>query len=205
MQKVPVLRLRNCNEAPVRASRYVLYWMIATRRLAFNFALDRALEHCRELGKPLVIFEPLRCGYPWASDRLHRFVIDGMADNAATCEKAEVSYFPYVEPNAGAGSGLLEALSKDACVVVTDDYPCFFLSRMVEAAARKLSVRLEAVDSCGLLPFRATSQVFSTAYSFRRFLQKTLPPHLTETPNAAPFSKLELPPIPAIPKAIASR
>jgi deoxyribodipyrimidine photo-lyase len=205
VQKVPVLRLRNCNEAPVRASRYVLYWMIATRRLTFNFALDRALEHCRELGKPLVIFEPLRCGYPWASDRLHRFVIDGMGDNAAACEKAEVSYFPYVEPKAGAGSGLLEALAKDACVVVTDDFPCFFLPRMVEAAARKLSVRLEAVDSCGLLPFRATSQVFSTAYSFRRFLQKTLPPHLAETPNAAPFSKLELPAAPAISKAIASR
>jgi deoxyribodipyrimidine photo-lyase len=43
--------------------------MIATRRLQFNFALDRALEHCAALAKPLVIFEPLRIGYPWASDR----------------------------------------------------------------------------------------------------------------------------------------
>jgi deoxyribodipyrimidine photo-lyase len=192
VHSIPALRLRDCNKAPTRASRYVLYWMIATRRLTFSFALDRALEHSRELGKPLLIFEALRCGYQWASDRLHRFVIDGMADNAAGCKKAGVAYFPYVEPKAGAGSGLLEALAKDACVVVTDEYPCFFLPAMVAAAAKKLPVRLEAVDSCGLLPLRAANQVFSTAYAFRRFLQKTLPAHLEEGPNAAPLSRAGL-------------
>ena len=35
----------------------------------------------RRLRRPLVVLEALRCGYPWASDRLHRFVLDGMADN----------------------------------------------------------------------------------------------------------------------------
>jgi deoxyribodipyrimidine photo-lyase len=44
--------------------------MTAKRRLAWNFSLDRALEHRRELGKPLVIMEALRCGYLWASDPL---------------------------------------------------------------------------------------------------------------------------------------
>jgi deoxyribodipyrimidine photo-lyase len=44
--------------------------MTAKRRLAWNFSLDRALEHGRELGKPLVIMEALRCGYLWASDPL---------------------------------------------------------------------------------------------------------------------------------------
>jgi hypothetical protein len=183
MQRVQAIRIQDCNGAPVCASRYVLYWMIATRRLTFNFALDRALEHCRELGTPLVIFEALRCGYRWASDRMHRFVIEGMADNAVARERAGLRYFPYVEPTLGAGSGLLEALARDACVVVTDDYPCFFLPRMVAAAAKKLPVRLEAVDSNGMLPLRAASQVFSTAYAFRRFLQKTLPTQLAEFPN----------------------
>jgi len=78
---VPVLRIRDANGADVCGNgAYVLYWMIASRRLAFNFALDRALEHCRQLRKPLAILEALRCDYPWASERLHRFVIDGMAE-----------------------------------------------------------------------------------------------------------------------------
>jgi deoxyribodipyrimidine photo-lyase len=189
LQKVPAIRIRDCNEAPVRPAKYVLYWMIAARRVTHNFALDRAIEYCRELGKPLVVFEALRCGYEWASDRMHRFVIDGMADNAAACKRAGVTYFPYVEPTNGDGHELLEALAHDACVVVTDEYPCFFLPRMVAAAAKKLKVRLEAVDSCGMLPLRATDRIFTTAHSFRRFLQKTLPDHLGEMPEAAPFKK----------------
>jgi deoxyribodipyrimidine photo-lyase len=179
--------------------------MIATRRLSHNFALDRAFEHCRQLHKPLVIFEALRCGYQWASDRIHRFVLDGMAENAALCEKAAILYYPYVEPTAGAGHGLLEALAANACVVVTDDFPCFFLPRMVAAAAKKLAVRLEAIDSNGLLPLRATSQVFPTAYAFRRFLQQTLPSHLSETPSAAPFAKHPALPAPALSKNIIAR
>jgi deoxyribodipyrimidine photo-lyase len=190
LRKVPAIRVRECNDAVVRPpAKHVLYWMIASRRVSHNFALDRAIEHCRELGKPLVIFEALRCGYEWASDRMHRFVIDGMADNAAACKRAGVTYFPYVEPKAGAGHGMLEALARDACVVVTDEYPCFFLPRMVAGAAKKLKVRLEAVDSCGMLPLRATDRIFTMAHSFRRFLQKTLPQHLNDAPEVAPLKK----------------
>jgi deoxyribodipyrimidine photo-lyase len=190
LQKVPTIRIRDCNGAEVRSSgKYVLYWMIANRRVTYNFALDRAIEHCRELKRPLVVFEALRCGYEWASDRMHRFVIDGMADNAAACKKVGVTYFPYVELKAGDGHGLLEALTRDACAVVTDEFPCFFLPRMVSAAAKKLKVRLEAVDACGMLPLRATHRIFATAHSFRRFLQKTLPQYLGETPEAAPLKK----------------
>jgi deoxyribodipyrimidine photo-lyase len=190
LQNVPAIRIRDCNSADVRTSaKYVLYWMIANRRVTYNFALDRAIEHCHNLRKPLVIFEALRCDYKWASDRMHRFVIDGMADNAAACENAGVTYFPYVEPKPGDGHGLWEALGHNACIVVTDEYPCFFLPRMVAAAAKKLKVKLEAVDSCGMLPLAAADRIFTTAHSFRRFLQKTLPEHLSETPVAVPLKR----------------
>ena len=33
-----------------------------------------------------------------------------------------------------------EALAADACAVVTDDWPCFFLPRMQAAAAKRLDV-----------------------------------------------------------------
>ena len=41
-----------------------------------------------------MILEALRCGYPWASDRLHRFVMEGMKDNAAGLRKPESSTIP---------------------------------------------------------------------------------------------------------------
>jgi deoxyribodipyrimidine photo-lyase len=189
---VPGIRIRQVNSAGVRADgAYVLYWMIASRRLHFNFALDRAVEHCVALRKPLVILEALRSGYPWASDRTHGFVMDGMADNARTCRAKAICYYPYIEFVAGAGKGLLEALAEKACVVVTDEYPCFFLPRMVESAGKRLPVALEAVDSNGLLPVRACDKVMGRAFDFRRFLQKVLPGHLQEFPHKDPLGKLK--------------
>lgn len=77
--------------------------MIASRRTEWNFGLQRAVEWARDLNKPLVVFEALRCDYRWASDRLHRFVIQGMADNARRLERAGVFYYPYLEPKRDAG------------------------------------------------------------------------------------------------------
>jgi deoxyribodipyrimidine photo-lyase len=196
---VAPLRIRALNDAPPRPEgEFVLYWMVANRRLTWNHSLDRALEWCRDLGRPLVILEALRVGYRWASDRLHRFVIEGMADNQASLAKLAptgVTYYPYVEPVPGAGAGLLESLAARAAVVVTDDFPAFFLPRMLASVAPRLAVRLEAVDGNGLLPMRAAAQVYTRAFDFRRFLQKNLPSHLADDqcPAAQPLRSVRLP------------
>jgi len=202
---VPEIRVRMSNREPVcPEADYVLYWMIASRRLGWSFALDRAAGWARELGRPLVVLEPLRCGYRWANDRIHRFVLDGMAEHARRLAGSNVLYHPYVEPSPGAGQGLLAALARRACVVVTDDYPAFFLPRMVAAAARQVSVRMEAVDSNGLLPLRAADRVFPAAYPFRRFLQKELPRHLEDFPAEDPLE--DLPPrLAALPEEVTRR
>lgn len=180
---VPASRIRILDSAPPRPNRnYVLYWMIAARRPRWNFALDRAAELARELDQPLLIFEALRCDYRWASDRHHRFVIDGMADNAAAFD-GRATYLPYVEPQGGAGKGLLEALAARAGAVVTDAFPGFFLPRMVAAAASRLAVHFEEVDGNGLLPLAAAPRAFERAVDFRRFLQRSLAPHLAPLPS----------------------
>ncbi|HKV08600.1 MAG TPA: deoxyribodipyrimidine photolyase [Thermoanaerobaculia bacterium] len=206
MTAIPEIRIQARNRAPLRPEGdYVLYWMIAFRRLGWNFALERAAAHAREMGKPLVILEPLRAGYRWVNDRIHRFVLDGMAGHAAKLAKSDVLYHPYVEPEPGAGKGLLEAFAKRACAVVTDDYPAFFLPRMVATAASRVPVLFEAVDSNGLLPLRAADKDFVTAYHFRRFLQKVLPEHLEHAPEEDPLAE----PLPrrlkALPAEIAKR
>lgn len=200
------LRVRAANAAPLRPDgRYVLYWMIAARRASHSFALDRAVALGRALRRPLLVLEALRAGYPYASDRLHRFVLRGMADNAAAFARAGAAYHPYVEPRPGDGRGLLAALAADACAVVTDDFPTFFLPRMVAAAAGRLAVRVEAVDGNGLLPIAAATRVFPTAFAFRRFLQGELPRHLGALPSSAPFRGRPLPPAPALPPEVLRR
>jgi deoxyribodipyrimidine photo-lyase len=179
--------------------------MIAARRPGWNFALQRAVEWAEKLDKPLVVLEALRCDYPWASDRLHRFILEGMSHNRKALEKTPVLYHPYVEQRRGEGKGLLEALGHHACLVVTDDFPAFFLPRMVSVAAEKLDTRLELVDGNGLLPLRAADHDYPTAYAFRRFLQRELPGHLLQLPLADPLTKTGLPRLRCLPEPIASR
>ena len=184
---------------------YVVYWMTAARRTVWNFGLQRAIDWAKELKKPLVIFEALRSTYKWNSDRIHAFVIQGMADNARALAKKNVIYYPYVEPKPGDEKGLLKSLSQKACVVVGDDFPCFFLPRMVKAAARTIDVKLELIDSNGVYPMRDTDRVFSRAYDFRRHLQKNILPHLLEMPKEDPLKGVRLAKLDSLPKAILKR
>ncbi|HKE01507.1 MAG TPA: deoxyribodipyrimidine photolyase [Planctomycetota bacterium] len=179
--------------------------MIAARRARSSFALDRAIEWARELDRPLVVLEALRAGYAHASDRLHRFVLDGMRDNARAFAPTPILHHPYVERRSDAGKGLLSALARQACVVVTDEFPCFFLPKMVAAAARAIDAHLEVVDGNGLLPLAATSRSFTAAVHFRRWAQKELPAHLAHFPVAEPLSRLRLPELGRLPADVARR
>ena len=205
--RVPAVRVRQITVNDLKPSGdWVLYWMIASRRTRWNFALERAVEWATELGKPLLVFEPLRLDYQWASDRVHRFVLDGMADNQqALANRLGVTYFPWIETEPGAGKGLLAALASRAAVVVTDDYPAFFIPRMLEAAARQVTPRFEAVDGNGLLPMRQPGQVFATAYAFRRYLQRTFAESFPVAPLADPLAALPAHPQPSLPADIAAR
>lgn len=188
----PRARVRSVNQAPVRASgSFVLYWMIAARRARSNFALDRAMAWAIELGLPLVVLESLRVDYPFASDRFHQFVIDGMVDNHHAFAGSPVQYVAYLEQRPGEGRGLVEAFAEDAALVVTDDFPAFFLPAAVASVGARLSVRLEAVDSNGLLPLASVPQAYPAAVHHRRFMQGALRAHIVTQPVENPdFSAL---------------
>ena len=109
---VPPSRVRAMNQGSITLTGdYVLYWMISARRLGWNFGLQRAVDYAVALRKPLVILEALRCDYPGANDRLHQFVLDGMAVNRRRAARSRALYYPYVEPSRGHGRDLLPTLA----------------------------------------------------------------------------------------------
>ena len=181
MANVPSDRIQISNASPINSNGdYVLYWMTAFRRPNFNFALERAVELANQLEKPLLVFEPLRIGYRWASRRFHQFVIQGMQVNRTAFESAGASYLAYVERSSGEGSGLVERLAERAAAVISDDCPAFFYPALHRLLQRKLAVRWESVDANGILPMRVAPKVFSRAHFFRSFLQKNLLDHLLD-------------------------
>jgi len=96
-----------------------------------------------------------------------------------------------VEPQHGDATGLLVALGSRSCVTVTDDFPIKSVTAKTEQVARRMKVRLERVDSNGLLPLQAPGRVFPTAYAFRRFLQRALPDHLPDARKPNPLVRAE--------------
>ena len=179
------------DRTPPAGRACVLYWMTAARRLGWNFALERAVGWAQSLRLPLLIAEPLDVDHPWDSDRSHRFVLDGMADNAAQAARHGVTYVPAVERRRGENLSLLRALSARAAVVVTDRHPTLVVPRRLRSAAAEIDARVEQVDGNGLLPLDDAPQAFGTAYAFRRHLQRALPVHIRTSPAPDPLRELE--------------
>jgi len=203
---VPDIRIRTLNPRPVRPEgAFVLYWMNAFRRASWNFSLDRAVEWSTELGRPLLVFESLPSGRRWDGDRRHAFALQGMAVNAEQFDRMGVPYYPYVEPVAGAAREAVVTLARKACVVVTDDFPLREHAADTREVADEIGPCIEAVDSNGLLPLRAASQVFSVAHSFRRFLQRHLRDYLLDQPSSKPLARVKLPPLDRLPREFSRR
>ena len=185
--------------------QYVVYWMTAFRRLESNFALQRAIELAVAWNKPLVVLEALRTGYRWACDRVHRFVLDGMLDNQQAAEALPITYLAYVEPQIGVGSGLVETLAKGACVVITDDYPCFFHPKLYSRIVSRWQCAVELVDSNGILPIHAADRTFTVAHSYRRYMQKEIARETPAFPHQEPFRHVDLPKLRKLPDAMSKR
>lgn len=166
-------RVRRLNDEPVREDgRYVVYWCQMSRRLSANHALGYALAWARKLNKPLVVYEGLKLNYPWASARVHQFMLEGMRDTAAAAAKLGINYWPFVETPGDPGRGLVRKVAADACLVVTDDYPQFITPAQNRAAAKVLDVAFHAIDANGVVPLAKLGAAVGAAAHLRPRLHK---------------------------------
>lgn len=166
-------RIRRANDRPNFRDRvYVLYWMQAYRRFDRNHALDYALHWARQLKKPLVVYEGLRLDYPWASARHHRFLLEGMVDNARRAEELGINYWPFVETGDQPARGLLRRLSEKACIIVTDDYPAFIVPGQIAALSDKIDVALHAIDGNSLVPLSMLGPAVTACAHLRSRIHK---------------------------------
>ena len=171
---------------------YVLYWMQINRRFEFNYALEYAVEKANELKKPLLIYEGLKCTYSWASDRFHKFILEGMLENKQIARKNGWNYYCFVEENPHEGSGLVNSLAKSSCLVVTDDFPVFVIREHNEKVGPEVPVTYISVDSNGIIPLGLSKKAPYSAYQFRRLMQKNFLSEFSKPPLRNPMRKLKV-------------
>ncbi len=132
---------------------------------------------------PLYIVETVS-RHRWFELRHLMFVAQGMAEHATWAARCGVGYLPGIihdeQPD------LVVRLARKAAVVVAD----LGALREDRLALKRLAVdspcRVESVDGLGMLPVGVAERVFTTAHSFRRFLQKSLREHLLDAPAPSP-------------------
>ncbi len=132
--------------------RYVLYWMQLFKRCTHNFALNKAIEIANALKLPLVVYEGLKYYYPWASDRLHTFILEGVEEKKKTFSENGIRYVFYLQKDKSSAKNTIEKLAKEAAVLVTDDYPCFIVPGHNKKIVAKVAIPVYAVDSNGIIP-----------------------------------------------------
>jgi deoxyribodipyrimidine photo-lyase len=170
---------------------YVLYWMQINRRFHYNFALEYAVGWANKLGKPLLILEAFSCDYPWATDRTHTFMMQGMKEHLDDAESRGYNYISFVEQKPGEYKRLLDRLASDACLLVTDEYPVFIMRERNEAWSKEFKIPYITVDSNGLIPLGLTEKDAYSAYFFRKIVQKNFVEAYTNPPAQHPLDQLE--------------
>ncbi|MDZ7807777.1 MAG: hypothetical protein U5K71_11770 [Gracilimonas sp.] len=192
MKNINSYRKFNRNETePNPEGDYVLYWMQINRRFQYNYALEYAVALANKFDKPLLIYEGLNVSYPWASDRIHTFMMQGMKENLDYAKEQSLNFYSYLEPEPKAGKGLIYELAENAVSVVSDEYPVFIIKTHNENVGDKLDVPYTTIDSNGIIPLGVTDKDPYSAYLFRKVMQKHFLEAFTHPPKKDPLDELK--------------
>ena len=180
-------RVQLLNEKPINESaNYVLYWMQMYKRAHDNHALNFAIEKANELDLPLVVYEGLKYYYPWASDRLHTFILEGVEEKRTAFDKLGATYCFYLQKDENSPKQTVKTIANDAALVVTDDFPCFIIPKHNKVISEKAEVAVYAVDSNGIIPMSRFEKEEYAAYTIRPKINRILDDYLV------PFKKVKL-------------
>ena len=177
-------RVIQLNDRPVNPNaRYVLYWMQMYKRVDNNHSLIYAIRRANELRLPLVVYEGLKYYYPWANDRIHTFILEGVEEKRVAFEALGIRYVFYLQKDADVSKNTVAALAKDAALIVTDDFPCFIIPEHNRRIAERTEITVYAVDSNGVIPISKFDKEEYAAYTIRPKINKLLDRYLKPLPN----------------------
>lgn len=170
--------LRDWREAPrVRllkgavagqSPRYVLCWLQQALRGIDNPVIDAAIRLGNAADLPVLVYHGVREDYPFASDRLHRFILGASRDLARDCRTRGLACIQFVDRADKREPGLVYRLAAHAAAVVLEDQPSFVTQWQSQRFASRSQVPVFAVNAACAVPPAALDQGIGTTSAFRR-------------------------------------
>ena len=146
-------RVRALNDAAVRGDgRYVLCWLQQALRARDNPAIDAAIALGNDLGLPVLVYHGLREDYPYASDRLHHFILAASRDLGAGCRRRGLACVHHVDRAGHREKGIVHRLGADAVAIIVEDQPTFVARWQSERVAARAAAPVYAVEAACLVP-----------------------------------------------------
>jgi deoxyribodipyrimidine photo-lyase len=157
------------NAAEVRPrGRYVLCWLQQALRARDNPVIDAAIRLGNDLGLPVLVYHGLRDDYPYASDRLHRFILGASRDLARDCRQRGLACVQYVDRADAREKGLVYRLAADSAAVFVEDQPTFVARWQSDRVAARTEVAMFAVNAACLVPPALLGDGIGSTTAFRR-------------------------------------
>ena len=148
------------------------------RRVEANHGLAFAVELANQRGLPVLFYEGLTCSYPYANDRLHTFVLEGVAEKERRLTKMGIGYVFHMRRRKCDPDDAFYRLAAEAGAVVTDDYPVFVAREHNLRVPGKLRVPYYAVDSSCIVPMNHFEKREYAAYTIRPKIRRVLGEYL---------------------------
>jgi deoxyribodipyrimidine photo-lyase len=166
-------RVRALNDTPVAASGdYILCWLQQALRATDNPVIDAAILLGNSLRLPVLVYHGVREDYPYASARLHSFVLTASRDLERDCAARGIACAQFVDRPAKREPGLVYRLAETAAAVMLEDQPAFVAQWQSERFAARTSVPVLAVNAACVVPPAALEQGVGTTSAFRRRHEK---------------------------------
>ena len=150
-REAPRVRLLN-DQSPGHDGRYVLCWLQQALRARDNPVIDAAVRLGNAARLPVLVYHGVREDYPYASDRLHRFILGASLDLATGCQERGLAFAGHVDREGRREKGLVYRLGAEAAAIVVEDQPTFVARWQAGRVAARASVPVYAVDAACLVP-----------------------------------------------------
>ncbi|MFW2852990.1 deoxyribodipyrimidine photo-lyase [Sphingomonas sp. TX0543] len=146
-------RVRPLNAAePRQAGRYVLCWLQQALRACDNPVIDAALTLGNMLGLPVLVYHGVREDYPYASDRLHHFILAASRDLGIGCRERGIACVQHVDRADRREKGLVYRLAAEAAAVMVEDQPAFVARWQAARVASGVPVPCYAINAACVVP-----------------------------------------------------
>jgi hypothetical protein len=136
-----------------------------------NPALDAALAASRKLDVPVFVYHAVSEQHPYASDRIHTFILEGAREVQQQLAERHIGYACHVERPGQRGRHLV-SLADRASLVVTEDMPIQPLLDWTRTLERDVDTPVWCVDTACIVPMRLVGQAYGRAYKFRDATQE---------------------------------